>query len=267
MPTKIFISWSGERSKHLAAALRDLLPEALQDLEVWMSEHDIAAGARWGHELTSQLADSRIGIICLTPENLAAPWLLFEAGALAKSILDSRVIPYRLELSAADVPFPLAQFQGVDADDSGTRKLLASLNLVRDTPMPEDRLYRVFGRWWPDLSARIKAILPPSTLAPKQRDDRALLEEIVQLVRRQQTPPPAQRSPDDAIPKDMVWQTVHSVTDDEMKAMDVTTLKKFLAAMRGRWHNVTGGEEYHLDNRIDMAEKLIAEKDASSPPV
>lgn len=169
-----------------------MLPEAIQDLETWMSEHDIAAGARWGHELTSQLADNRIGIICLTPENLVAPWLLFEAGALAKSITESRVVPYRLMLSAADVPFPLAQFQGVDADESGTLKLLASLNLVREHPMPDDRLERVFSRWWPDLANRLAAIPAPANLPQKPRADRALLEEILQLVRRQQSPLPAE---------------------------------------------------------------------------
>jgi len=41
MSTKVFISWSGPRSKHVASALRDLLPEILQDLDAWMSEHDM----------------------------------------------------------------------------------------------------------------------------------------------------------------------------------------------------------------------------------
>jgi hypothetical protein len=229
-----------------------------------MSEHDIAAGARWGHELTSQLSESRIGVICLTPENLSAPWLLFEAGALAKSISESRVIPYRLGLSSADVVFPLAQFQGVDADEDGTRRLLLSLNAVRDLPMPEDRLERIFARWWPDFSSRINSIPAPTSSQVKQRDDRALLEEILQLVRRQQTPFPIQHLADDVVPKDLVWRTVHSVTDAEMEAMDSVTLKNLIAAMQKRWGSVIGGEEQHLEARIAKAEALLAKREAET---
>jgi TIR domain-containing protein len=264
---RVFISWSGERSQQVARALRDLLPEALQDLDPWMSDHDVAAGARWGHELTAQLSTNRMGILCLTPENLLAPWLLFEAGSIASSISESRVIPYRLKLSATDVTFPLAQFQGVDADESGTRKLLLSLNAAREQPMPEERLARIFLRWWPDLASRIEAIPIPTHSAVTQRDDRALLEEILQLVRREQPAPPTQRPVDDLVPKDMVWRTVHSVTDAEMQAMDVTTLRQFISAMRRRWDSVTGGEEQHLEGRMARAEIILMEKvPAASAP-
>ncbi len=180
---KLFISWSGERSKLVATALRDLLPEAIQDLIPWMSDHDINAGARWGHDLTKQLAECDLGIICLTPENLLAPWLLFEAGALAKSVIDSRVVPYRLGLTATDVSLPLAQFQGVDANEAGTRKLFQSLNSVRSDPMPDERVERIFSRWWPDLSAQIGAI--PAANEPKvpPKSEHEMLEEVLSTTR------------------------------------------------------------------------------------
>jgi hypothetical protein len=164
----VFISWSGERSQILARALADLLPDAIQDLRAWMSEHDISAGSRWGHALHQQLESSNFGVLCLTPENINAAWLLFEAGSLAKSVSGGRVVPYRLNLNAVDVPFPLAQFQGVDADALGTKKLLASLNAVRKQPIDSGRLDRVFERWWPDLEARIRAIpVSPNEQQPR----------------------------------------------------------------------------------------------------
>ena len=43
---KVFISWSGERSKQMAAALKEWLPTAIQYLEPWMSDTDIHAGDR-----------------------------------------------------------------------------------------------------------------------------------------------------------------------------------------------------------------------------
>lgn len=162
----VFISWSGERSRLLAKALAELLPDAIQELKCWMSEHDIRAGSRWGHELQQQLESSNLGVLCLTPENLNAAWLLFEAGSLAKSVSEGKVVPYRLNLTAASVSLPLAQFQGVDADEQGTRKLVESLNAARQQPMETGRLDRIFQRWWPDLDARIKAI-PVSSDGPR----------------------------------------------------------------------------------------------------
>jgi hypothetical protein len=164
----VFVSWSGERSGLLARALADLLPDVFQDLGTWMSEHDIDAGARWGHELHRQLEASNFGVLCLTPENVSSAWLLFEAGSLAKSVSEGRVVPYLLNMSAKDVPLPLAQFQGVDANEVGTRKLIESLNKERAHPMESDRLNRIFQRWWPDLETRIRAI-PAALNAPGVR--------------------------------------------------------------------------------------------------
>src|SRR5579859_5009320 len=93
---KIFISWSGESSRKIAIALKEWLPDVfvLLDTATWMSEHDIDAGARWAHRLSQVLEEAKFGIICLTRENQKSPWVLFEAGALAKSVQESRVIPY-----------------------------------------------------------------------------------------------------------------------------------------------------------------------------
>ena len=145
---RVFISWSGERSKAIAAALNEWLPDTIQDLETWMSAHDIEAGQRWGVELTSSLETTKFGILCLTPENLTAPWLLFEAGAMAKAVAetDIRVVPYCLDLVPTDIPYPLAQFQGVAADEDGTLELLTSLSAAREQTLPSDRLNRFFGR-------------------------------------------------------------------------------------------------------------------------
>ena len=88
---KVFLSWSGLRSKAIANALRDWIPDVFQQAEVWMSEHDIEAGARWSNELNNILEESNFGIICLTPENQYAPWITFEAGALSKEKKSERL--------------------------------------------------------------------------------------------------------------------------------------------------------------------------------
>ena len=108
---QVFLSWSGDRSKSVADALKLWLPRVLQGLDVWMSDHDIRPGERWERQLGGQLEQSSFGVVCLTPENLKSAWLIFEAGALSKAITESRVAPYRFGLKTSDVGPPLAQFQ------------------------------------------------------------------------------------------------------------------------------------------------------------
>ncbi len=126
-----------------------------------MSDHDIAAGKRWGVELNKELEASNYGILCLTPENIAAPWLLFEAGALAKLVASSRVVPYLL--FNPNITGPLSQFQGVNADKEGTLKLVRGINQNLDKPLPDDRISRIFERAWPDLERKLQATSRPSS--------------------------------------------------------------------------------------------------------
>lgn len=184
---KVFISWSGERSRGVALSLRKWLPDIVQEVEPFMSENDIGAGVRWGVDLSNMLENTDIGILCLTPENLNAPWLLFEAGCLAKKLEVSHVIPYRLNLKATEVPFPLAQFQSVDANREGTLMLLKTLNNSRQQPMETERLERVFSKLWDDLDRElVVASALPAHRVP-ERNEKEILEEILQLVRGQQT--------------------------------------------------------------------------------
>lgn len=88
---KIFISWSGDRSELLAKALRDWFPLVLHYVDPWLSQSDIQAGERWGIEVAKELETCNFGVICVTKENLNSPWILFEAGALAKSMQDGRL--------------------------------------------------------------------------------------------------------------------------------------------------------------------------------
>jgi hypothetical protein len=88
MEFNVFISWSGDRSKWIAEALREWLPLVVQAAKPWMSSKDIDKGARGLQEISEKLERAKIGIVCLTPENLNVPWVLFEAGALSKTIDD-----------------------------------------------------------------------------------------------------------------------------------------------------------------------------------
>src|SRR5208282_4320198 len=89
---KIFIGWSGERSKQLAKILYDWLPIVLQNVEPYMSE-EMDKGTRWASGVAEELESSNFGLFCMTRENLDAPWIHFEAGALSKVVAQSYVVP------------------------------------------------------------------------------------------------------------------------------------------------------------------------------
>jgi hypothetical protein len=134
----------------------------LQAVKPWISTADIAAGTRWTARIEDALEHIAFGIICTTPENMNAPWLLFEAGAISKSLGTSVVCPYLIGLDSSKLPFPLAQFQAVNATRQGTMRLLRSINdslgILR---IDEDRLRRSFERWWPDLYKALESLPPP----------------------------------------------------------------------------------------------------------
>jgi hypothetical protein len=180
---RVFISWSGIRSEAIAVALKDWLQDVFPQLDVWMSAHDIEAGARWNTELNEILETCNFGILCLTPENQREPWLLFEAGALAKTSKVARVIPYRIALSASNIQYPLAQFQGVDSDEHGTFKLIQTINETGGWLMPSEKLERHFHKWWPDLETQLERIPDIEHEIMPKRPDRELLEEILELLR------------------------------------------------------------------------------------
>lgn len=182
---KVFISWSGERSKAMATQLRRWLPDVIQTIQPWMSEIDIEAGARWGRVVEAQLSETKFGILCLTRENLTAPWLLFEAGALAKTIADTFVCPYLLDIAPADIPAgPLNQFQAKRSDRDGTAELLQSINTaMRPAALPDDTLRRAFDRWWPDLDAGLRGIPAAVQAAGEPRPTNEMIKEILDTVR------------------------------------------------------------------------------------
>ena len=123
----VFISWSGPRSGYVAEALRKWLPNVIQAVEPWMSKTDIDKGTNWALEIGRALERTSVGILCLTQENQLRPWISFEAGALAKTLETAYVIPYLIELPPRELIAPLSQFQYVEADEEGTRGLVAPL--------------------------------------------------------------------------------------------------------------------------------------------
>jgi hypothetical protein len=194
---KIFVSWSGEVSNKVALVFRDWLPSVIQAIEPYVSSEDIDKGARWSTDIAKELEASRFGILCVTRENVEAPWLNFEAGALSKTIDKSRVSPFLFGLKRSEIRTgPLLQFQSTIYEREDLAKLLHSLNNSAEPRcIDEARLDGVFEVWWPRLKEALDphllssaAPVPPeaSPKAPKVGGDQSeILEEILELARNQ----------------------------------------------------------------------------------
>jgi TIR domain len=190
---EVFLSWSGQKSRAVAVALRDWLPCVINSLKPFMSSKDIDAGARWQSEVATRLEATNFGIVCVTHENQVAPWLNFEAGALAKAVAASRVIPLAIDLKPSDIEIPLGQFQAQPASKAGLREIIGAVNSGSEYPLADSLLEKSYEKWWPDLEAKLLEIeetAAPPDAAPV-RSERELLEEVLNTVRGLARPHPA----------------------------------------------------------------------------
>ena len=180
---QIFISWSGPTSQQIAVILRRWIQDVFPSISAWMSAGDIEPGSLWNTRLVDELNKSSLGILCLTQDSLDAPWMIFEAGWLAKTAGVEHVVPYLFQLSTTDVKYPLAMFQSVEGTQEGSYGLVKKINKVGNLGIPIDRLEKLHTRMWPELSQALTAVGPSAERVERKRSDRELVEEILVLVR------------------------------------------------------------------------------------
>ena len=182
---KVFLSWSGDRSKAVATALHGWLKDVIQSLEPFISSEDIDKGAQGLPRISEELAATDFGIICLTRENLERPWINFEAGSLSKAMTKARVMTYLIDVPSTEVRPPLSLFQWTEAQKKDENfKLLKTVNAALPTALSDEKLKHAFDKWWPDLEKALKE-LPPASSPPKpKRDTDDVLGEILTLVRQ-----------------------------------------------------------------------------------
>ena len=156
---RVFLSWSGPLSHAVATALHDWIPLVIQLATPFISD-DIAKGRHWSNVLGEQLSESDYGIVCVTKDNVAAPWLHFEAGAISKMMGKSNVSPLLLNIKNSEVDGPFSQFQLTVCEKDDIFRLMQSINdqLPAETRLSDELLIREFEEWWPTLEAKLKKI-------------------------------------------------------------------------------------------------------------
>lgn len=190
---KVFISWSGDISLKVALIFRDWLPSVIQSIEPYVSSEDIDKGARWSTDIAKELENSTFGILCVTKENLDAPWLSFEAGALSKTMEKSFVTPFLFDIKRSEVQGPILQFQSTIFQKDDIRKMVKTLNKAcGDSCILETRLDKAFDVWYPTLEQALNELKENNLFANDIKDDKEeiqsseILEEILELSRDNQ---------------------------------------------------------------------------------
>ena len=187
---KIFVSWSGELSQKFADLLKTWIEQCIQSADVFFSRDDIEKGERWDARLTSELNTSNFGIVCLTKENIGAPWIHFEAGALSK-MLDAKVNTLLIGINVSDIKGPLSTFQATRLEEDDMYKLLTTINKIQEKPLTEEKLKTAFSAFWPDFIKSANKLQQEysknsaEAKSTKKINIEEAIEEILQLTRSQ----------------------------------------------------------------------------------
>lgn len=187
MDKNIFISWSGALSHRVASILYEWLPQVIQTIDPFLSSEDIETGVPWFSEIGSKLEQIGFGILCLTPDNTNAPWILFEAGALSKSVGQSRVTPLLFRVPISDLQGPLAQFNATSTTEADIKKLVKTINLhLGEHGIREKQLDKAFELCWPLLKTQLDDLATSSEQFVRSEPIRStndILEELLKLTR------------------------------------------------------------------------------------
>jgi hypothetical protein len=181
---KIFVSWSGPRSAAVAEALKEYLPIINNAFDLWLSSEDITKGSRSTLEIAKALVSARAGIICLTPNNLTSPWILFEAGSIAKQVDNPLACTLLIGLEPSDVTKPLGEFQHTRLKQKELLQLVKNLNSAAgENARKESEIEKAFAMCWPELKAKLDTLPIDGPTGRPERKPEDLLEELVDLAR------------------------------------------------------------------------------------
>lgn len=183
MSVSIFVSWSGAAAQQVAELLKDWIPHVLQNAKIWVSSQDISKGDKWTTQIWESLTAHDYGIVVLTKDNYQAPWILFEAGALSKSVR-SKVIPLLCDIQRTELAgSPLAQLQNSAVEKNEMLRILEVFNAADEAGIEAARLGAAFEKWWPDFQTEYDkiAFTPPPTKG--KRNDNGPDERLEKIER------------------------------------------------------------------------------------
>lgn len=256
----VFISWSGLRSQSVAKVVKKWIPSVIQTIEPWMSVDGIDRGQQWFSVIGSKLNESTIGIFCLTQSNKNKPWILFEAGAVAKGSRDNAVCTLLIDLKHSDIiDSPLSHYNHTVLNKEQMLALAQSINRKLERPVPGELLQDAFSRSWPEFEEQFKQAVidnPADDDGVSKPTDNDLLQELLsgmrslaaQIALTQGIPSHEQLLENPYIRPNMsslaVW-LLDNLGEEERELMARLTLEQL--EMTARWTQQLVGDKYLHD--------------------
>lgn len=253
---KVFLSWSDPTSHKVALILRDWLPSVIQSVVPYVSSEDIDKGARWSSDIAKELEDSEFGILCVTQENLHAPWLNFEAGALSKKLEKAYVSPFLFNIKRSEINGPILQFQSTIFEKEDIRKLIKTINnACGEEQLKEERLDKAFEVWFPNLEDELSKIKPNTseTVVKKaENGHQEILEEILELTRINQK---ILRTPEIVLPPDYVRQVLKDKSQNDRERIMIKEQQMLVRELEHQFFRIK-----ELTERYSLEKKPIDEE-------
>ncbi|WP_457135495.1 TIR domain-containing protein [Mycobacteroides abscessus] len=184
---RVFLSWSGSRAKEIAQIWKSLIEESFDSVDAFVSSQDIDPGERGLSAIKEQLDGTSVGIPIITRDNVNAPWINFESGALSKQVPNAQVMVMPCLVDYADpseLTGPLLQFQAQLLNKDGVASILETI--AKANLIDWHRKKPAFDARWSDFEKRFNVFRDSSPVPGKAhalRPEPDMLAEIVNNTR------------------------------------------------------------------------------------
>lgn len=97
------------------------------------------------------LEKADFAILCVTRENRAAPWMMYEAGVLSRTAGAENVAPFLLDIGASELQSPVTRFQLTVFEREDLETLVLTINQCHTIeeripePVLKERFQLVYG--------------------------------------------------------------------------------------------------------------------------
>jgi len=170
--TKIFLGWSGSRSKAIAEIVRTFIEVLVPRVTIFFSPSDIDKGSKWRGAVAQELQDCDVGVWCLTRRSLKSTWVPYEAGAISKAAAPKLVCPVLFGMSSKLLPSPLSDFHATTFEKSDLWRLIKELTQLPKSDVDTETLRERFDGLWGGLEKEVAAVLN------KASDDDSPIERV-----------------------------------------------------------------------------------------
>ena len=132
----LFIGWSGRTSEKIAKSLKRWIENVNPNVASFVSFEDISLGTNWRETLYQALEDTNYGILCVTPDNRNAPWLVFETAQMELAMRQHNpqgkpyIVPLLFCVESIDLPSLFSQYQSAKFNRDTMWRLVKETNGV-----------------------------------------------------------------------------------------------------------------------------------------